>query len=100
MLHGWWIDDSEALELPGRLEQPIAVARPDGVPPGRVGFRVSRDLASVSCVSRSLRDSSGDVSCVSRSSPGAHGDVFVCEQILDEGCIEVCFMGSIDNQND
>ena len=39
-LHGRWIDDDdEALELLGRLEQPIAATRPDGVPTGRVwGF--------------------------------------------------------------
>ena len=53
------IDDGEALERPDRLEQPIAAARPDGVPPGRVGFRVSRDLAGVSCVSRSSLEAQG-----------------------------------------
>jgi hypothetical protein len=73
-------NDGEVLERSGRLGQPIAAAHPDKVPPGCVGFLVSRDLASVSCVSRSRRDSSGDVSCISRSSPEAHGDVFVCEQ--------------------
>jgi hypothetical protein len=60
VLHGRWIDDDEALERLGRLEQPIAAARPNGIPPGRVGFRVSRDLVGVSCVSRSRRGSSGN----------------------------------------
>ena len=73
MLHGWRIDDDDALERSGRLEQPIAAARPDGVPLGRVGFRVSRDLAGVSCVSRSRRGSSDDVSCVSPISLEAQG---------------------------
>ena len=68
MLHDWRIDDDDALERLGQLEQPIAAARPDGVPPGRVGFQVSRDLAGVSYVSHSRRGSSGDVSCVSHSS--------------------------------
>ena len=63
VLHGRWIDDDdEALELLGRLEQPIAAARPDGVPLGHVRFRVLRDIADVSCVSRSRRGSSGNVS--------------------------------------
>jgi hypothetical protein len=52
MLHNWRIDDDDALEQSGWLGQPIAVARPDGVAPGRVGFWISRDLAGVSCVSR------------------------------------------------
>jgi hypothetical protein len=60
-------NDGEALERSDRLGQLIAVAHPDGVPPGRVGFRVSRDLADVSCVSCSRWGSSGDVTCVSRS---------------------------------
>jgi len=58
-LHGWWINDGEA------LERPIATACPNGVPPGHVGFRVSRDLTGVSCVSHPRRGSSGDMSCVS-----------------------------------
>jgi hypothetical protein len=73
-------NDGEALERSGRLGKPIAAARPEGVPLVHVGFRVSRDLAGMSCVLRSQRGSSGDVSCVSRSLPGAYGDVFVCEQ--------------------
>jgi hypothetical protein len=72
-------NDDKALERSGWLGQSIAAARPDRVPPGRVGFRVSRDLAGESCVSRSWQGSSGDVSCVSHSSPGAYGDVFVCK---------------------
>jgi hypothetical protein len=73
VLHGRWIDDDEALERLGRLEQPIATARPDGVPHGCVVFRVSRDLVSVSCISRFRRGSSGDVSCVSCSALEARG---------------------------
>jgi len=70
-------NDGEALERWGWLGQPIAA--PWRLPPRRVVFRVSRDLAGVSCISRSRRGSSGDMSCVSRSSSGPHGDVFVCE---------------------
>jgi hypothetical protein len=53
VLHGWRIDDDDAQGRSGRLEQPIAAACPEGVPPWRVGFRVSRDITGVSCVSRS-----------------------------------------------
>jgi hypothetical protein len=51
-LHGRRIDDSEALEGPGWLGQPITATHPDWVSPGHLRFRVSRDLAGVSCVSR------------------------------------------------
>ena len=76
VLHGWRIDDDDALERSGWLEEPIAAARPDRVPLGRVRFRVSRDLAGVSCVSRSRRGSSSDMSCVSRSSLKAQSPVW------------------------
>jgi hypothetical protein len=72
-LHGRWIDDSEALEQLGWLEQPIAAARRNEVPLGRVGFQVSRYVTGVSCISRSRRGSSGNVSCVSRLSLEAQG---------------------------
>jgi hypothetical protein len=62
-------NDGEALERSDRLGQLIAAAHPDGVPPRCVGFRVSRDLAAVSCVSCSRWGFSSDVSCVSRSPP-------------------------------
>jgi hypothetical protein len=67
VLHDWRIDDDAALEQLGRLEQPIAAARPNGFPPEHVGFRVSRDLLGMSYISRSRRGSSGDMSCVLRS---------------------------------
>ena len=34
------------------LGQPIAAARPDGVPPGRVGFRVLKSARRIACVPR------------------------------------------------
>src|SRR3954467_6265665 len=34
------------------LGQPIAAARPDGVPPGRVGFRVLKSTRRIACVPR------------------------------------------------
>ena len=34
------------------LGQPIAAARPDGVPPGRVGFRVFKSARRIACVPR------------------------------------------------
>ena len=34
------------------LGQPIAAARPDGVPPGRVGFRVLKSTCRIACVPR------------------------------------------------
>ena len=34
------------------LEQPIAAARPDGVPPGRAGFRVFKSAHRIACVPR------------------------------------------------
>ena len=59
------------------LGQPIAAARPDGVPPRRVGFRVYKSARRIACVPR-FRRVSFDVSC--GASPPAlevHGDVFV-----------------------
>ena len=38
-------NDGEALERSGWLGQPIAAARPDGVPLGRMGFRVSQETS-------------------------------------------------------
>ena len=52
-LDGRCINEDKTLEWLGRLEQPIAVSRPDEVSLERVGFWVSRDLISVSCVPRS-----------------------------------------------
>ena len=34
------------------LGQPIAAARPDGVPPGRAGFRVYKSVHRIACVPR------------------------------------------------
>jgi hypothetical protein len=38
VLHGWRIDDDDALERSGQLGQPITAARPDGSLPGVWGF--------------------------------------------------------------
>jgi hypothetical protein len=82
LLHGRWFNDDEALERSGWLGQPITAARPNGVPPGRVGFWVSRELIGMSCASRSRRGSSDDMSYVSHSSLEALGKVFICEHTL------------------
>ena len=61
------------------LGQPIAAALPNGVPPGRVGFRVFKSARRLSCVSRCrsglLRR---ELRCIT---PGVEGtrDVFVCQ---------------------
>mgnify|MGYP005822318207 CR=1 FL=1 len=61
------------------LGQPITAARPDGVPPGRVGFRVCKSTPRLSCISRCR---SGLLRRELRLSPSAlevHGYVFVCQ---------------------
>ena len=64
------------------LGQPIAAALPDGVPPGRVGFRVFKSARRLSCVSRCrsglLRR---ELRCIT---PGVEGtrDVFVCQHLV------------------
>ena len=59
--------------------QPIAAACPDGVPPGRAGFRSSKAPAGLP-VYRASGRVSFDVSCgVSPPASRVHGDVFVCE---------------------
>jgi hypothetical protein len=73
-------NDGEVLERSGQLGQPIATARPDGVPPVCVGFWVSRDFTDILAYRAPSKAPSGDVSCISRSPPGAHIDVFMCEQ--------------------
>ena len=61
------------------LGQPIATARLDRVPPGRVGFRVLKSARRIACVPR-FRRVSFDVSCgASAPASRVHGDVFVCE---------------------
>ena len=61
------------------LGQPIAAVRPDGVPPGRVGFRVLKSVRRLSCVSRYQTDLlRRELRC---TTPGVEGtrDVFVCQ---------------------
>src|SRR3954471_13175285 len=61
------------------LEQSIAAASPDGVPPGQAGLRVYKGARRLSCVSRCrsglLRR---ELRCIT---PGVEGtrDVFVCQ---------------------
>ena len=76
------------------LGQPIAAARPDGVPPGRVEFWVYKSARGLSCVPR-FRRVSFDVSCdASPPVSRVHGDVFVCEQsvyVTSRSCLFVLF---------
>jgi hypothetical protein len=60
--NGYWFNDDEALERSGRLGQPIAAALPDGVPPGRVGLRVSRDL--VGCLAYHVSGEAPPATCL------------------------------------
>ena len=61
------------------LGQPIAAVRPDGVPPGRVGFGSTKAPAGLSCVPRFRRVSFDVRYGASPSALEVHGDVFVCE---------------------
>ena len=61
------------------LGQPIAAVLPDGVPPGSLGFRVSKASSGLSCVSRFRWDLlRRELRCIT---PGVEGtrDVFVCQ---------------------
>lgn len=84
---GHWLNDSKALERKGWLGKPIAVTHPDGVPPGLVVFRVSRDLTGVSCVSWSPRGSSSNVSCTPRSSSEAQNKCSFANTLLYDGLL-------------
>ena len=61
------------------LEHPISAARPDGVPPGRVGFRVfksaRRIVLRIALPAGLLRR---ELRCITLRLE-VHGDVFVCE---------------------
>jgi len=72
---------------PGSARHRPEKAWPDPIGPGtgnhrlprHVGFCVSRNLVSVSCILRSQWASSGDVSYVPHSSLEALGKVYVCQ---------------------
>ena len=69
------------------LEQPIAAASPDGVPPGQTGLRVYKSICLLCCVSRCRSDLlRRELRCIT---PGVEGtrDVFVCEQHQLQGVI-------------
>jgi hypothetical protein len=83
MLYGWWINDGETLEWSGRLGQPRDAACPNGVPPGRVGFRVSRDLISMYLAYRAPDELL--LWCVFLIALITTGTKFECEQILGVG---------------
>jgi hypothetical protein len=68
------------------IGQPIAAARPDGVPPGRAGFLVSKAPAGLSCVPRFRRAFLGACCRTSRSASRVHGGVFVCEHFQARVC--------------
>jgi len=94
----WLVDQQWRISRAVRLARAANSHRicPDRAPPGRAGFRVSRDLVGVSCISRSRRGSSYNVSCVSRSSLEALGKVFVlCRHRPTWGSARLIFGPSI-----